>query len=119
MSMPQRCGSERDSLRSLDEQLRFAIANKHLIHLRYGGAPRIGEPHDYGIQHGIAKLLFYQLRQANGDQRWVAAAGWRMLWVSKIEARRHVRNVCRQPRIVASAASGLGRTVCPRRLLIG
>src|SRR5215831_632737 len=84
--MPQRRGSESDSLRSLDEQLRFAIANKRLIRLRYDRTPRIGEPHDYGIQHGIAKLLFHQLRQANGDQRWAAAAGWRMLWVSKIEA---------------------------------
>ena len=38
-----------------------AIQEVKLIRLRYKGSERIVEPHDYGIQNGIAKLLAYQL----------------------------------------------------------
>src|SRR5439155_6202844 len=43
--------------RSVDGQLRFAIANKRLIQFRYHGDRRVAEPHDYGIQNGTPKLL--------------------------------------------------------------
>jgi hypothetical protein len=38
-----------------------AIQEAKLIRLRYKGSERIVEPHDYGIQNGIVKLLAFQL----------------------------------------------------------
>jgi hypothetical protein len=69
---------------SIDEQLRFAIANKRLIQVGYRGDLRIAEPHDYGLQHGAANLLIYQLR---GSRRAPGSRtrGWKMLNVSKID----------------------------------
>ena len=69
---------------TLDERLRLAIASKLLIQVTYHGRPRIGEPHDYGRQHGAQKLLFYQLRES-GRTRRGDVRGWRLLEVSKIE----------------------------------
>jgi hypothetical protein len=69
---------------TLDEQLRFAIANKRLVQITYHGCSRTGEPHDYGRQHGTSRLLFYQLQEAGGGRRR-EAKGWRLLEVSKIE----------------------------------
>lgn len=72
-----------DSRPSLDESLRFAIANKRLVQLGYHGRLRIAEPHDYGIQNGKTMLLVYQLADSGGRAK--AATGWRMLEVSQIE----------------------------------
>jgi hypothetical protein len=74
------------SAESLDEQLRFAIANRRLIRVTYDNAARTGEPHDYGMQRGAARLLFYQLRRAGGKQDRGKTTGWRLLEVAKIEA---------------------------------
>jgi hypothetical protein len=71
---------------SLDQQLRFAINNRRLIRITYEGTLRMGEPHDYGVQRGIPKLLFYQLRRAGTDNHWRVVTGWRGLVASKIEA---------------------------------
>ena len=70
---------------SIDEQLRHAIANKHLIEVSYNGKRRIVEPHDYGIHNGAERLLVYQLRSvpASSDRQ---AIGWRLLDVSKIQS---------------------------------
>ena len=38
---------------SVDAQIRFAIHHRHLLQLRYKGALRVTEPHDYGVQKGI------------------------------------------------------------------
>src|SRR5580765_8158239 len=38
-----------------------AIRYRHLIRLRYGGKDRIVEPHDYGIQNGVVRLLAYEV----------------------------------------------------------
>jgi hypothetical protein len=73
-----------DDPQSIDEQLRFAIADKRLLEVGYHGNLRVAEPHDYGVQNGAAKLLTYQLRKRD-DGRWMAISGWRMLEVSKIE----------------------------------
>ena len=68
---------------SVDERLRFAIANKRLIRVKYSGRVRIGEPHDYGIQR-TPKLLIYQRRAATAaDGRPI---GWRLFEVSRIDA---------------------------------
>jgi hypothetical protein len=47
--------------RTPDQRLLTAISEKRLIELRYNGAVRVAEPHDYGIQNGHQKLLAYQL----------------------------------------------------------
>jgi hypothetical protein len=69
---------------SIDDQLRFAIANKRLIQLRYGGSVRVAEPHDYGIQKGLTRLLIFQRRGSDATQR-KSVTGWKLLDVSKIE----------------------------------
>jgi hypothetical protein len=63
-----------------DGLLRFAIANARLIRFSYTRVSRIAEPHDYGVQHGVARVLVYQ--------RWsetTRVPGWRLLDVSKID----------------------------------
>jgi hypothetical protein len=70
-------GSERVVL-LIDRQIRSAIAKRHLIRFKYGSAVRVAEPHDYGIQHGLVRLLVYQQRAMP------FARGWRMLEVAKI-----------------------------------
>jgi hypothetical protein len=68
---------------SVDGQLRFAIANRRLIQLTYGGRLRLAEPHDYGVYKGVTRLLIYQ-RHGSGQTRANGATGWRLLDVSKI-----------------------------------
>lgn len=66
---------------SLDEQLRFAIAHKRLLQLTYDDRDRIAEPHDYGVQNAVARLLIYQRRKVGGGK---GQFGWRLLDISKI-----------------------------------
>ena len=68
-----------------DEQLRFAIANRRLIEVTYGGSLRIAEPYDYGLRKNTATLVMYQLR-TSGVPEGKSNRGWRLLDVSKIEA---------------------------------
>ena len=70
-----------ESPATLDQRLRFAIANKRLVRFTYKARSRVVEPHDYGIQGGIAKLLAYQVR----GESTTPLPGWRLLDVSKIE----------------------------------
>lgn len=72
------------TVNSLDEKLRFAIANKRLLQIRYGDATRVVEPHDYGVQKGTTRLLVYQQRRAGGTPGR-SVSGWRLLDVAKIE----------------------------------
>jgi hypothetical protein len=67
---------------SLDEQLRFAIANTRLLRLSYDGAVRIAEPHDYGLHRGTTRLLAYQRSKAGAAGE--DAVGWRLLDTTKI-----------------------------------
>jgi hypothetical protein len=69
-----------ESLSSLDQPVRFAIANKRLIQFIYKSKLRVAEPHDYGLKNGVAKLLVYQLHgQGTGFRTW------KLLEVSKIQ----------------------------------
>ena len=77
-------GMSVNQLISIDEQLRFAIANKRLIQLGYSGSLRVAEPHDYGVRNGTTKLLIYQRHGSGGTQR-KGVSGWRLLDVSKID----------------------------------
>lgn len=69
---------------SIDGMLRLAIANKRLIRIRYGGRFRIAEPHDYGVQKGVPRLLIFQ-RRGPGVRGGKSGRGWRLLDVAKIE----------------------------------
>lgn len=75
---------KRTRFRSIDEQLRFAIRSKRLIEVAYSGAPRIVEPHDYGVHKGVTRLLSYQLRQSGVSGRKILS-GWRLFDLAKIE----------------------------------
>jgi hypothetical protein len=65
-------------------QLRFAIANRRLVQLKYQNARRVVEPHDYGVQGGIERLFVYQLR-SESVRPGQPALGWRLLHVAKID----------------------------------
>jgi hypothetical protein len=67
----------------VDQQLRFAIAHKRLVEVRYDGRLRLAEPHDYGVKNGSPKVLVYQLKD-RGASHGPKATGWRLLDVSKI-----------------------------------
>jgi hypothetical protein len=69
---------------SLDARIRFAIAHRRLIQVGYKGVVRTAEPHDYGSQKAVDRLLVFQLRgpaRASRDQ-----TGWRLFDVPKIES---------------------------------
>jgi len=67
----------------VDDQLKFAIANKRLIRFTYESVARIAEPHDYGLRDDAPRLLAYQRQKAGRrDQR---VRGWRWLEVTKIQ----------------------------------
>lgn len=69
---------------SLDEQIRRAIADKRLIEVRYKARTRIAEPHDYGRQNNLDRLLIYQLIAETPPAGH--ETGWRLLDVAKIES---------------------------------
>ena len=63
-----------------------AIREKRLIEFTYkSSAVRIAEPHDYGIQNGIERLLTFQLRSESPTH---TESGWRDLYLADI---RHLR----------------------------
>ena len=67
---------------TIDKQLRSAIATRRLVKLRYNGSFRVVEPHDYGVQKGVDRLLAYQ-QQSFGPKK--SELGWRLFDVAKIE----------------------------------
>jgi len=70
---------------SVDSRIRQAIAERKLVEIRYKHQTRIVEPHDYGVQVGVDRLLVYQLR-VTGASAGKDATGWRLLDVEKIES---------------------------------
>ena len=69
---------------SIDAQIRRAITEQRLIEIRYKARARIAEPHDYGRQHDVDRLLIYQLIAENPTPGH--ETGWRLLDVTKIES---------------------------------
>lgn len=69
--------------RTLDGQLRFAIANRRLIRFTYEAVVRVAEPHDYGLRDGAPRLLAYQRQK--GERKDPRARGWRWLDLAKIQ----------------------------------
>jgi len=69
---------------SLDYRIRFAIAHRRLVEVRYKRFTRLAEPHDYGRQAGVDRLLIYQLR---GPARpGHSPIGWRLFDFPGIES---------------------------------
>jgi hypothetical protein len=65
----------------LDHLLYAAIENKRLIRFDYKRKDRVAEPHDYGIQKGIVRLLCWQVGgKSNGR-----IPGWRLIDVGGME----------------------------------
>ena len=59
-----------------------AIGDKRLIEFVYkSGGPRIVEPHDYGLQHGVECLLGFQI---SGESRSGAPHGWKQFDVEQM-----------------------------------
>jgi hypothetical protein len=73
-----------DDTGSTGARIRFAIANRRLVEVRYSGTARVVEPHDYGVQGGRERLLVFQRR--GPGRRGRTPVGWRLLDVPKIEA---------------------------------
>jgi hypothetical protein len=81
---PDRPVHRTDPSPAIDAQLRSAIETRRLVEIRYHGRPRTVEPHDYGVQKGIERLLVYQLR-APVDRSGKSVRGWRLFDVPQIE----------------------------------
>jgi len=64
-----------------DQLLRSAIANRRLLRFKYKGNERIVEPHDYGVQNGIVRLLCWQV----GGQSGGRIPGWRLIDVAVMQ----------------------------------
>lgn len=84
-SMPPQSGDELASNTGvdpeLDQRLSKAIRTKHLLRFSYKDQERIVEPHDYGIQNGVARLLSWQV----GGQSSGRLPGWRWFDVAEIK----------------------------------
>jgi WYL domain len=64
----------------LHKPLYGAIENKRLVRFKYQNKERIVEPHDYGIQKGIARLLAWQI----GGESSGRLPGWRWFDVGEM-----------------------------------
>jgi hypothetical protein len=69
---------------SIDAELHYAIEKQRLIEIRYKDRTRIAEPHDYGQQKGVDRLLIFQLIAVGSSPGH--EVGWRLLDVPKIES---------------------------------
>jgi hypothetical protein len=68
----------------VDELLRAAIEQKHVIQLVYKEKQRIVEPHDYGVHNGSVKLLGYQVGGVSSG----SLPNWRWMEVNLISSPR-------------------------------
>lgn len=66
---------------ALDHLLRAAITERRLVRFTLADCNRIAEPHDYGIQNGRLRLLFFQI---GGESSSGTALGWRWADLDKI-----------------------------------
>jgi hypothetical protein len=67
----------------MNRDLVQAIADKRLIEFIYRlGQVRVVEPHDYGVRHGVERLLGFQI---SGASRSGAPQGWKEFEVDEIQ----------------------------------
>ena len=64
-----------------NQLLYSTIENRRLFRFRYKGNEQIVEPHDYGIQRGIERLLCWQI----GGQSGGPIPGWRLIDVAEMQ----------------------------------
>ena len=72
----------RSSFASNHDLLLKAIHERKLISFEYQGKARVAEPHDYGIQNGVERLLCYQVGGASSSGR---LPSWRLIEVAEME----------------------------------
>ena len=65
----------------IDKLLRNAIRECRLVAFMLDQRPRRGEPHDYGLIDGEARLFFYQTGGASSSGR---PLGWRWAVLSRV-----------------------------------
>jgi predicted DNA-binding transcriptional regulator YafY len=66
----------------MNDELVRAIAGKRLVEFVYrAGRTRIVEPHDYGIQNSVERLLGFQI---SGESRSGAPHGWKLFDLDEI-----------------------------------
>jgi len=66
----------------MNPDLVTAIRDKRLIEFIYRtGRTRIVEPHDYGIQNGVERMLGYQI---SGESQSHAPHGWKWFDIDKV-----------------------------------
>lgn len=75
---------------SLHDQLVSAIERRRLIRFTYHALPRVTEPHDYGVIHGVEQLLVYQV---GGESRSKKLPDWRLIRIAEIK---HLRILNRE-----------------------
>ncbi len=66
----------------LNDLVYRAIQERRLIQFSYNNMVRVVEPHDFGIQNGIVRLLSWQA----GGQSSGRIPGWRWFNVNSIQA---------------------------------
>lgn len=64
----------------IDHLIRTGISERRLLRLRYQERERIIEPHDYGIQKGIVRLLAFQIGGSSSGR----VPNWRWLDISQM-----------------------------------
>ena len=86
--------------RPVNADLVRAIASKRLIEIIYkAGRPRTVEPHDYGIQKGVERLLGYQL---SGESASGTPHGWKCFVIEEVRDLRVLARTFPGPRADAS-----------------
>jgi hypothetical protein len=66
----------------VNNELVRAVVDKRLVEFAYkAGGPRIVEPHDYGIRHGVESLLGFQI---GGESQSGTRHGWKQFDVDQI-----------------------------------
>ena len=71
-----------NSNQSTHDLLLKAISGKRLINFSYKNKQRMAEPHDYGIQNGIRRLLCYQV---GGQTNTGRLPSWRLVDVDAMK----------------------------------
>jgi hypothetical protein len=69
----------------IGSQISRAIAEKKLIEIWYKGHNRVVEPHDFGVQKGVERLLGYQLRSSRAAFG-KDTVGWRLFDLASIKS---------------------------------
>lgn len=71
----------------MEQTLKLAIANKHLVEFSYGGHHRVAEPHVLGINGGTLQFLGYQV---GGSSSSGGIPEWRRFDLSKVSGLREL-----------------------------